>query len=116
MTLRLGTRGSRLALFQAELVKRRLEERHPGLTVEIRILQTTGDRITDVPLAKIGDKGLFTKELDRAILDGEVDAAVHSLKDMPTNLVDGLVLGAVLDREDPSDVLIPAPGRPRTLA
>lgn len=116
MKLRLGTRGSRLALFQAELVKSRLEVRHPGLTVEIRILQTTGDRITDVPLAKIGDKGLFTKELDRAILDQEVDAAVHSLKDMPTILVDGLTLGAVLDREDPRDVLVPAPGRPRTLA
>ncbi len=116
MTLRLGTRGSRLALFQAEFVKRRLEELHPGLIVEIRILQTTGDRITDVPLAKIGDKGLFTKELDRAILSGEVDAAVHSLKDMPTVLVDGLIMGAVLDREDPRDVLIPAPGRPRTLA
>jgi hydroxymethylbilane synthase len=116
MTLRLGTRGSRLALFQAELVKARLEGLHPGLVVEIRILQTTGDRITDVPLAKIGDKGLFTKELDRAILDGEVDAAVHSLKDMPTVLVEGLAMGAVLDREDPRDVLIPAPGRPRTLA
>jgi hydroxymethylbilane synthase len=116
MTLRLGTRGSRLALYQAELVKRRLEELHPGLAVEIRILQTTGDRITDVPLAKIGDKGLFTKELDRAILSGEVDAAVHSLKDMPTVLVDGLIMGAVLDREDPRDVLVPAPGRPRTLA
>lgn len=116
MKLRLGTRGSRLALFQAELVRSRLEERHPGLTVEIRILHTTGDRITDVPLAKIGDKGLFTKELDRAILDREVDAAVHSLKDMPTSLVDGLILGAVLDREDPRDVVIPAPGRPRTLA
>lgn len=116
MTLRLGTRGSRLALFQAEFVKSRLEELHPGLHVEIRILQTTGDRITDVPLAKIGDKGLFTKELDRAILAGEVDAAVHSLKDMPTVLVDGLTLAVVLDREDPRDVLIPAPGRPRTLA
>lgn len=116
MTLRLGTRGSRLALFQAEFVKARLEELHPGLTVEIRILQTTGDRITDVPLAKIGDKGLFTKELDRAILSGEVHAAVHSLKDMPTVLVEGLALGVVLDREDPRDVLIPAPGRPRTLA
>lgn len=115
MILRLGTRGSRLALYQAEFVKSRLEELHPGLTVEIRILQTTGDRITDVPLAKIGDKGLFTKELDRAILSGEVHAAVHSLKDMPTRLVDGLGLGAVLDREDPRDVLIPAPGRPRKL-
>jgi hydroxymethylbilane synthase len=116
MNLRLGTRGSRLALFQAELIRERLEERHPGLAVEIQVIQTTGDRITDVPLAKIGDKGVFTKELDRAILAGEVDAAVHSLKDMPTVLVPGLDFGAVLDREDPRDVLIPAPGRPAKLA
>lgn len=115
MILRLGTRGSRLALFQAELIKRRLEEHQPGLAVEIQVIQTTGDRITDVPLAKIGDKGVFTKELDRAILSGQIDAAVHSLKDMPTELVAGLTLGAVLDREDPRDVLIPAPGRPTTL-
>src|SRR6185437_10344192 len=116
MIFRLGTRGSRLALWQAERVKLLLESQRPGLTVEIRILQTTGDRITDVPLAKIGDKGLFTKELDRAITSGEVDAAVHSLKDVPTVLAEGLTLGAVLEREDPSDVLLPAPGSPATLA
>lgn len=114
--LRIGSRGSRLALWQADLVKKRLEEGHPGLHVEIRILHTTGDRITDVPLARIGDKGLFTKELDRAVLSGEVDLAVHSLKDVPTQLAEGLTLGAVLEREDPSDVLIPAPGKPATLA
>lgn len=115
MTLRLGSRGSRLALWQAEHVKRRLEAGQPGLHVEIRVLHTTGDRITDVPLARIGDKGLFTKEIDRAVASGEVDAAVHSLKDVPTRLAGGLCLGAVLEREDPRDVYAPAPGRPQAL-
>lgn len=115
MKLRIGSRGSRLALWQANHVKDLLEAGHPGLEVEITILRTTGDRITDVPLAKIGDKGLFTKELDRAILDGEIDAAVHSLKDVPTRLVDGLALGAILERIDAADVLVPAPGRPASL-
>lgn len=116
MTFRIGSRGSRLALWQAEHVKAELEGVHPGLEVEIRILHTTGDRITDVPLAKIGDKGLFTKELDRAVLSGEVDAAVHSLKDVPTRLPEGLGLGAVLERVDPRDVFLPGPDRPATLA
>lgn len=116
MILRLGSRGSRLALWQAGHVKERLERAHPGLRVEIRILHTTGDRILDVPLARIGDKGLFTKEIDRAILDREVDAAVHSFKDVPTQLAAGLALGAVLEREDPRDVFLPAPGRPAKLA
>ncbi|HLU25949.1 MAG TPA: hydroxymethylbilane synthase [Longimicrobiales bacterium] len=115
MNLRLGTRGSRLALWQAHHVKDRLEAAHPGLRVEIVVLETIGDRIQDVPLARIGDRGLFTKELDRAILDGRVDAAVHSLKDVPTRLPAGLGLAAVLEREDPRDVVIPAPGRPATL-
>ncbi|HEX6941152.1 MAG TPA: hydroxymethylbilane synthase [Longimicrobiales bacterium] len=115
MTLRLGSRGSRLALWQAEHVKRRLEAAHPGLQVEIRILRTTGDRITDVPLARIGDKGLFTKEIDRAVASGEVDAAVHSLKDVPTRLAERLALAAVLEREDPRDVYIPGAERARTL-
>lgn len=115
MTLRLGSRGSRLALWQAEHVKRRLEAAHPGLRVEIRVLRTTGDRITDVPLARIGDKGLFTKEIDRAVVSGEVDAAVHSLKDVPTRLANGLALGAVLEREDPRDVFIPAAGAAESL-
>lgn len=115
MKLRLGSRGSRLALWQAEHVKGRLEAAHPGLRVEIRVLRTTGDRITDVPLARIGDKGLFTKEIDRAVVSGEVDAAVHSLKDVPTRLADGLALGAVLEREDPRDVYIPAAGAAESL-
>ncbi|HEX9107000.1 MAG TPA: hypothetical protein VF832_07225, partial [Longimicrobiales bacterium] len=90
LSLRLGTRGSALALWQARWVKARLETAHPEVMVHLQTLHTTGDRITDVPLAKIGDKGLFTKELDNAIVDGHVDLAVHSLKDVPTRLADGL--------------------------
>lgn len=116
MILRIGTRGSRLARWQADFVRERLLRSFPDLHVVVKIIQTTGDRITDVPLAKIGDKGLFTKELDRALLENEIDLAVHSLKDVPTTLPDGLALGAVLEREDPSDVLLPAPGVPSTLA
>ncbi len=88
---------------------------HAGLVVEIEIIHTTGDRITDVPLAKIGDKGLFTKELDRALLDGRVQLAVHSLKDVPTRLEQGLKLAAVGKREDASDALVTPAGRPATL-
>ncbi len=105
-SLRLGSRGSALALWQARHVKARLEEAHAGLQVEIVILRTTGDRITDVPLSRIGDKGLFTREIDRAMVDAEIDLAVHSLKDVPTRLADGLALGAVLEREDPRDALL----------
>lgn len=115
-SLRLGTRGSLLALWQARHVKATLEAAHPELTVHLQTLHTTGDRITDVPLAKIGDKGLFTKELDNAIIDGHVDLAVHSLKDVPTRLADGLVLAAVGEREDPCDAYLPATGRASTLA
>jgi hydroxymethylbilane synthase len=113
--IRIGSRGSALALWQAEYIKARLAEAHAGLDVEIEIIQTTGDKITDVPLSKIGDKGLFTKELDRALLDGRVNLAVHSLKDVPTHLESGLVLAAVDQREDPSDALIAAPGVPGKL-
>lgn len=116
MILRIGTRGSRLARWQADFVRERLIEAFPDLHVDVIVIQTTGDRITDVPLAKIGDKGLFTKELDRALLANEIDLAVHSLKDVPTMLPEGLALGAVLEREDPRDVLLPAAGAPSTLA
>jgi len=115
-SLRLGTRGSALALWQANWVKARLESTHPELTVHLQTLHTTGDRITDVPLAKIGDKGLFTKELDNAIIDGHVDLAVHSLKDVPTKLADGLLLAAVSEREDPRDAFLPGSRRPTALA
>lgn len=112
---RLASRGSALALWQAEHVKALLEAAHDGLRVEIEVIRTTGDRITDVPLARIGDKGLFTKEVDGAVLEGRAHAAIHSLKDVPTALPEGLALGAILEREDPSDALVVAPGRPTRL-
>src|SRR5262245_24377983 len=113
--LRIGSRGSALALWQAEHVKQRLAQLQPDRAIEIVIIRTTGDRITDVGLSRIGDRGLFTKELDRAILDREVDLAVHSLKDVPTSLADGLLLAAVLERADARDALVVAPGRPKRL-
>jgi hydroxymethylbilane synthase len=115
-TLRLASRGSTLALWQAHHVQDLLRELHDRLDVQIEVLQTTGDIITDVPLAMIGDKGLFTKEVDAAVLDGRTHAAVHSFKDVPTKLPDGLALAAVLQREDPRDAYLPAPSRPRTIA
>jgi hydroxymethylbilane synthase len=109
-TLRIGSRGSALARWQSDHVADLLRAHHPGLTVEIVIITTTGDRILDAPLARIGGKGLFTKEIEEAMLDGRVDLAVHSLKDLPTTLPPGLALGAVLSRHDPSDALISARG------
>jgi hydroxymethylbilane synthase len=109
--LRLASRGSTLALWQAHHVQALLRQRHPGLDVDIEVLHTTGDIITDVPLAMIGDKGLFTKEVDGAVLDGRADCAVHSFKDVPTKMPDGLVLAAVMEREDPRDAFLPGPGR-----
>ena len=104
----IGTRGSRLALWQANHVADRLND--AGLRgVDIEVLSTKGDRVLDVPLAEIGDKGLFTAELDAALLDGRLDLAVHSLKDLPTTLPDGLVLAAVTAREDPSDAFVAHP-------
>src|SRR5690606_8522371 len=100
----LGTRGSALALRQAQLVRRRLEAL--GHRVELREISTTGDRILDVPLSQIGEKALFTKELDRALLDGYIHLAVHSLKDLPTTLPAGLCIAAVPEREDPRDVFV----------
>ena len=114
--IRIGSRGSALALWQAQHIRDRLTQQHAGLVVEIEIIHTTGDKITDVPLSKIGDKGLFTKELDRALLDKRVDLAVHSLKDVPTHVESGLAIVAVAEREDPSDALVAAPGKAGTLA
>jgi hydroxymethylbilane synthase len=114
--LRIASRGSELALWQAHAVQAVLRAAAPGTAVEISIIKTTGDKILDVPLAKIGDKGLFTKEIDAALLAGEADLAVHSLKDVPTRVPDGLELVAVGRREDPRDVLILAPGRAGSLA
>jgi hydroxymethylbilane synthase len=115
LVIRLASRGSTLALWQAHHVQDRLQALHEDVTVDIEVLHTTGDRITDVPLAMIGDKGLFTKEVDGAVLDGRTDFAVHSFKDVPTRLPDGLTLAAVMHREDPRDAFLPAPGRAGSL-
>ena len=107
--VRLGTRGSPLALAQAHEVRRRLVAAHAAMTesdIEIVVIRTTGDRIQDRALSEVGGKGLFTKEIEEALLDSRIDFAVHSMKDMPTVLPAGLVIGAILPREDPRDVLI----------
>ncbi len=104
--LRLGSRGSRLALWQAEYIKEALALAVPELKVEIQVIKTTGDKILDVALSKIGDKGLFTKEIEKELLDGTIDMAVHSMKDLPSQIEAGLCIGAVLPRENPQDVLI----------
>jgi hydroxymethylbilane synthase len=114
--LRIASRGSQLALWQAETIKSQLIGAQPGLEVDIEVIRTTGDRILDVPLAMIGDRGLFTKEIDEALLDGRADLAVHSLKDVPTRLPEGLDLGAIGRREDPRDVLINGEADTATLA
>lgn len=108
--LRLGTRGSPLALWQTEQVAERLRRYLPGCEPEICVIKTQGDKILDLPLAQIGDKGLFTKELEQALLSEAIDFAVHSLKDLPTELPPGLALGAVLERHDPHDVLVSRQG------
>ena len=104
--LRLGTRGSALALWQANWTKAELEKRWPGLRVELVSIKTTGDKILDVPLARIGGKGLFTKEIDEALLGGRIDLAVHSLKDVPFQLPEGIDFAAIPEREDPRDAFI----------
>ena len=105
----IGTRGSELALWQSHHVKSSLENLSPSLIVELRIIKTLGDKILDSPLSAIGDKSLFTKELDGALLDKTVDLAVHSLKDVPTLLPDGLTIAAVSKREDVHDVFVAGP-------
>jgi hydroxymethylbilane synthase len=102
--LTIGSRGSQLALWQARWIQARIQ----GFGVEsrIEIIHTTGDKITDVALSKVGTKGLFTKEIEEALLSGAIDLAVHSLKDMPTDLPDGLILAAIPEREDPRDALV----------
>jgi len=100
----IASRGSQLALWQARWVAAQLSA--AGHECRIEIIKTTGDKITDVPLAKVGTKGLFTKEIEEALLDGRADLAVHSLKDLPTELPEGLVLAAVPEREDPRDAVV----------
>src|SRR5687768_8984308 len=114
-TLRLGTRGSLLARTQSQLVASELEKRHKGLVVELVIIKTSGDNVQDKPLHELGGKGLFTKELEQALLRSEIDLAVHSFKDVPVTqpLVDqeDLIIAAVPEREDPRDVLISTKAR-----
>jgi hydroxymethylbilane synthase len=105
-TIRIGSRKSQLALVQTYWVQAQLQKHFPDCTFEVHTMATQGDKILDVALAKIGDKGLFTKELEVGMLNHETDFAVHSLKDLPTNLPEGLVLGCVSERENPADALV----------
>lgn len=102
----IGSRGSRLALWQSRLIKAQLEKLHSDLHIEISIIKTTGDQLATASLVQIGGKGVFTKELEEALLDHRIDLAVHSLKDLPTTLPEGLSLAAVTEREDVRDALL----------
>jgi len=116
VTVRIATRGSKLALWQAEHVRARLQANEPGLAVELVVLKTIGDKVLDRPLAEVGGKGLFVKEIEEALLDGRADVAVHSMKDLPAALAPGLALAAVPEREDPRDALLVRPGLAASLA
>jgi hydroxymethylbilane synthase len=105
----IGSRGSELALWQSNWVKSELEKHSPTLTIELKIIKTIGDKMLDSPLSKIGDKGLFTKELENALLENQIDLAVHSLKDVPTQIPTGLTIGAITTRADVRDVFITHP-------
>lgn len=105
-TLTIGTRQSALALWQARYIAARLEEQYPNCQVKLQRIMTKGDKILDVSLSKIGGKGLFTKEIEQELLDGTIDLAVHSLKDMPTQLPEGLVLAAITEREHEGDAFV----------
>ena len=105
-TIRIATRKSALALWQAEYVKAQLEHHHPGIVVELVPMSTKGDKILDTPLAKVGGKGLFVKELETAMLEGRADIAVHSMKDVPVDFPDGLELSTICVREDPRDAFV----------
>ncbi|HJU54648.1 MAG TPA: hydroxymethylbilane synthase, partial [Pyrinomonadaceae bacterium] len=104
--LTIGSRGSKLALWQAGWMKAQLNRHYPQTTVSVEVIKTSGDVLKDAPLAVIGGKGVFTKELEEALLDGRIDLAVHSLKDLPTVLPEGLCIAAVTEREDARDALI----------
>jgi hydroxymethylbilane synthase len=105
-TIRIGSRKSQLALVQTYWVQEQLQQHYPGRQFDVEAMSTQGDKILDVALAKIGDKGLFTKELEVGMLSHEIDFAVHSLKDLPTKLPNGLILGCVTERVDPADALV----------
>ena len=104
--IKIGTRGSKLALWQANWVKSVLEKKFPSTPIELIIIKTQGDKILDVPLAKVGGKGLFVKEIEQALLARRIDIAVHSMKDMPADIPQGLCIGAIPERENPADVFI----------
>jgi len=108
--IRIGSRGSLLALNQANLIKVIIEKGEPDLRAEIIIIKTTGDKILDVPLAKVGGKGLFVKEIEDALIDNRIDIAVHSMKDVPFLIPDQLIIQAITKREDPRDILISKEG------
>lgn len=109
-SIKIGTRGSKLALWQANWVKSAITSINPSLSVDLIIIKTKGDKILDVPLAKVGGKGLFVKEIEEALLGRRIDLAVHSMKDMPAEIPDGLCIGAIPKRENPKDVLISTNG------
>jgi len=109
--IKVGTRGSKLALAQTNWVIGKIREKHPGLEIETVIIKTKGDKITDVPLAKVGGKGLFVKEIEEALLRHDIDLAVHSMKDVPTELPEGLEIAIIPERESPYDVLISRNGK-----
>ena len=109
-SIKIGTRGSKLALWQANWVKSTLNRKFPRLTIELEVIKTQGDKILDVPLANVGGKGLFVKEIEQALMDRRVDLAVHSMKDMPAAIPEGLCIGAIPRREISSDVLISKSG------
>ncbi|NLB17220.1 MAG: hydroxymethylbilane synthase [Syntrophomonadaceae bacterium] len=108
--IRIGTRGSKLALWQTNFVAEKLKSLNADIELEIILVKTKGDKLLDVALSKIGDQGLFTKEIENEILAGRIDMAVHSMKDMPTAIPAGLTIGAVLHRENPADVLLSVTG------
>ena len=108
--LKIGTRGSKLALWQANWVKSELKKKFPSTPVQLSIIKTRGDKILDVPLAKVGGKGLFVKEIEAALLDRRIEIAVHSMKDMPSDIPQELCIGAIPERENPVDVFISRTG------
>lgn len=104
--MKIGTRGSQLAMWQARFVESELRKKFPTLEIDLKKISTKGDRILDSPLSKIGGKGLFTMEIESQLLSGQIDLAVHSLKDLPTKIPEGLTIGAITRREDPRDCLV----------
>jgi hydroxymethylbilane synthase len=105
-SIKIGTRGSQLALWQANWVKSALESSYPGLEITLELIKTKGDKILDVPLARVGGKGLFVKEIEEALIKGQIDLAVHSMKDVPIDVPELLWIKAITEREDPRDVII----------